>query len=306
MQFPKGKGRSAVIVGVGIVAALFFLAVIIKYTSNSMPIEDTYKNIAGKKELLSQMRIHLHKSVEMEKSAVMAITDAESQEFADQSLVASAAVEHNLKLLRSLIDTVPLQDEKKLVVEFTNCWTELGKLDQIILELAVQNTNLKAASLSQEKGGEAIQRFEQALEDIISSSAGSPDEGKVTGLIYQAMTSGLKMYNLHSPHIAEANDEKMDQIEAKLKKEETEVTKSLDALARIYGEERGEPLLQARKAFSEFMDVTAKVIKLSRQNSNIKSLELSLGRKRKVAAQCDEILATFQEVVQSRTFKATR
>src|SRR5665647_1537870 len=109
MQFPKGKGRSTIFVGVGIVAALFIFAVIAKNSSNSIPMEDTYKNIVEKKELLSQMRIHLHKSVEMEKSAVMALTDEESQEFADQSLVASAAVEHNLKLLRSLIDTVPLQ-----------------------------------------------------------------------------------------------------------------------------------------------------------------------------------------------------
>jgi hypothetical protein len=64
--------------------------------------------------------------------------------------------------------------------------------------------------------------------------------------------------------------------------------------------------LQAKTAFSEFMEVTAEVIKLSRQNSNIKSLELSLGKKRKVTAQCDEILVAFQEAVQSRTFKATR
>ena len=269
MQFPKGKGRSAIIVGVGIIAALFFFAVIAKYSSNSIPIEDTYKNIAGKKELLSQMRIHLHKSVEMEKSAVMAITDAESQEFADQSLVASAAVEHNLKLLRSFIDTVPLQDEKKLVGEFANCWTELGKLDQVILELAVQNTNLKAASLSQEKGGKAIQQFEQALEDIRALSVGSSDEGWVTGRIYQAMTAGLKMYNLHSPHIAEANDEKMDQIEAKMRGEETEVVNSLDALAGIIGEERRDALLQAKTAFSEFLDVTAKVIKLSLEDRKI-------------------------------------
>ena len=306
MQFPNGKGRSTIIVGVGIVAALFILAVIAKIPSNSIPIEDTYKNIVEKKELLSQMRIHLHKSVEMEKSAVMAITDAESQEFADQSLVASAAVEQNLKNLRALIDTVPLQNEKKLVGEFSNCWTELGKLDQVILELAVQNTNLKAASLSQEKGGEAMRRFEQTIEAIRASSAGSPDEGRVTGLVYQAMTAGLKIYTLHSPHIAEASDEKMDQIETRMKAEENEAAKSLDALAGIIGEERRDAVVQAKTAFSEFMDVTAKVIKLSRQNSNIKSLELSLGRKRKVAAQCDEILAAFQEVVQSRTFKATR
>ena len=269
-------------------------------------LEDTYKNIVKKREILSQMRINFLKSVEMEKNAVMAQTDEESQVFADQSLAASAAVEQDLKQLNSLIDAAPMQDERKLVIEFNNCWTELRKLDQVILELAVQNTNLKAASLSREKGAEAMRRFEHALEDVMRSYLGTPNEGRVARLLCHAITSALKIYNLHSFHIAEASDEKMDQIETQMKAEENEALKSLDELAGIVGEKSRHALLQAKTAFSEFMEVTAKVIKLSRQNSNIKSLELSLGRKRKVAAQCDEILVAFQEVVQNRTFKATR
>jgi len=54
------------------------------------------------------------------------------------------------------------------------------------------------------------------------------------------------------------------------------------------------------------MAVTAEVIRLSRENTNVKSFELSLGRKRKIAAQCDEILISLQEAVRSREFKATR
>jgi hypothetical protein len=252
------------------------------------------------------MRVNLLKSIEMEKNAVMALTDEESQLFADQSVAASAVVEQNLKQLNSLIDSDPMQDERNLAIEFNNCWTELRKLDQVILEHAVQNTNLKAASLSREKGAEAMQRFEHALNDVIKSYSGTPNEGRVARLIFHAITAGLKIYNLHSFHIAEAGDEKMDQIETQMETEENEASKSLDELASIVGEKSRHALLQAKTAFSEFMEVTAKVIKLSRQNSNIKSLELSLGKKRKVTAQCDEILVAFQEAVQSRTFKATR
>ena len=73
---------------------------------------------------------------------------------------------------------------------------------------------------------------------------------------------------------------------------------SLAQLSEFTGEESKESLLQAKAAFSDFMNVTATVIKLSRQNSNIKSLEISLGQKRKVTAQCDEVLSAFQEAVQ--------
>ncbi len=307
MQFPKDTNRNAVLWGIGIVVGLLLFAVISKYYISPIHLEDTYKNIMKKNAIVSQMRINLLKSVEMEKNAVMAITDEESQKFADQSLAASAAVEQNLTHLRSLIDAAPLQDEKKLDSEFNTCWTELRKLDQVILELAVQNTNLKAASLSREKGAETIQRFEHALEELMHSYAGTPNEGRITNLSFHAITAGLKIYNLHSSHIAEASDEKMDQIETQIKAEENETTKSLDGLAEIVGEGSKDLLLQAKTAFSEFNDVAVKVIKLSRQNSNIKSLELSLGRKRKIAAQCDEILAAFQETVQKNsTSRATR
>jgi hypothetical protein len=306
VQFPYGKGRIAVLWGIGICVGLLLFTVISNYYNPPMRLEDTYKNIVKKREVLSQMRINLLKSVEMEKNAVMAQTDEESQVFADQSLAASAAVEQDQKQLNSLIDAAPMQEERNLVIEFNNCWTELRKLDQVILKLAVQNTNLKAASLSREKGAEAMRRFEHALEDVMRPYLGAQNEGRVARLLCHAMTSALKIYNLHSFHIAEESDEKMDQIEMQMKAEENEASKSLDELTGIVGEKSRQALLQAKTDFTEFMEVTAKVIKLSRQNSNVKSLELSLGRKRKVAAQCDEILVTFQEAVQNRTFKATR
>ena len=306
MQFPYGKGRSAVLWGIGICVGVLLFTVILNYYYPPNRLEDTYINIVKKREVLSQMRINLLKSVEMEKNAVMAETDEESQVFADKSLAASAAVEQDQKQLNSLIDAAPMQDERNLVIEFNNCWTELRKLDQVILNLAVQNTNLKAASLSREKGAEAMRRFEHALEDVMRPYLRAQNEGRVTRLLYHAMTSALKIYNLHSFHIAEASDEKMDQIEMQMKAEENEASKSLDELTGIVGEKSRQALSQAKTAFTEFMEVTAEVIKLSRQNSNVKSLELSLGKKRKVAAQCDEILVTFQEAVQNRTFKATR
>lgn len=306
MQDPNDTARNAVVWGILAFAALLLFPFISNHYNKPAPLEDTYKNIAEKKELLAQMRIHLLQSVEMEKDAVMAITDEESREFAGQSLIASATVEQNLKRLGALVDAVPLQEEKKLVDEFTTCWTEFGTLDHLILELAVQNTNLHAASLSREKGGAAMEQLEQALAALLQSYAGTADEARITGLVYRAMTAGLKVYNLHSPHIAEASETKMDQIEVQKRAKENETTQALDALAQIVGKDDRETVAQAKTAFSDFMGVTAEVIKLSRQNSNIKSLELSLGKKRKLTAQCDEILAALQETVQRRTFKATR
>lgn len=91
-----------------------------------------------------------------------------------------------------------------------------------------------------------------------------------------------------------------------MKAEEMMVMQSLAGLEEIFGYDPPEAIIQAKTAFAEFLAVTNQVVQLSRLNSNINSLELSLGRKRTVAAQCDDALAALQESVQQKTFKATK
>jgi hypothetical protein len=306
MQFSNKKEQIAFMVGIGIALAIILFAVIAQYHVDSLSKNSPYENTLEKKRILSQMRIDLLKSVEMEKNAVMAHSDQDSMDFANQSRAASANVGQNLNILRSLVAAIPSQDEQRLMNEFTTCWAEFGKLDQEILELAVENTNLKAAALSREKGAEAMRKFEQALEDLLQSSPGTQDESRIAGPVSRALIAGLKLYNLHSPHIAEATDEKMDQIEAQMKTEENKVADSFAALSNLAGAESLEALSKAKTAFTEFAAVTAEVIQLSRKNSNVKSMELSFGKKRRIAAQCDTVLAAFQETVHNKTYKATK
>jgi hypothetical protein len=307
MQLPKHKGFIAVLWGVGFFMGILFFFMISEHYAPTEAINDTYLHVVQKSKVLSQMRINLLKSVEMEKNAVMAQSDQESQKFADQSLAASAAVEQDLQNLLPLIHASSLPDEEQLVMEFNTCWTAFRTLDHDILGLAVQNTNLKAADLSREKGAEAIQRFVADLEEVVRSNLGTLNDDRAVVLpSLQAITAGQQILNLHRFHIAEMSDEKMDHIETQMKVKEKEVLQSLDELASSVGQKSRDDVLQAKAAFSEFMEVTAKVVNLSRQNSNIKSLELSLGRKRVIAAQCEEVLAAFQKAVEDRPFKATK
>jgi hypothetical protein len=307
MQLPQSKGLIAFLWAIGFSMGIVFFFMISKYYAPIEPTRDVYLNVVNKSRILSQMRIHLLHAVEMEKSAVMALTDKESRDFADQSLAASAAVDKDLKSLLPLIDTTSLQDEKKLAAEFSTCWTEFRKLDQIILELAVQNTNLKAAALSREKGAGALQQFAKNLELIAQPQSETTHGNRLTEPSLHAMAAGLHILNLQNSHIAETDSGKMDQIETAMKAEEKEAAKALDELSLLTAASKSQAAVErAKKTFDEFMAVTGQVINLSRQNSNIKSLELSLGKKRLIAAQCEEILAAFQETVQNRPFKASK
>jgi len=307
MQFQQDNEKRTVTWGLAIIVTLFALfSFFASQFRNPAFLGDNYESIVEKKRVLAEMRVQLHKSVEMEKNAVMAPTDEQSRTFADQSRRASAAVEQNLNQLRTLIDTVPLQAEKRLVTEFGHCWTEFVALDQTILDFALQGSNIRATALSTEKGSQLLKHFEQALAGLKSLDAGTAGPSQETLLADRALIAALKLYTLHSPHIAAVSDDKMDALETQMKAEEKEAEQALKKLAGMAGPERQEAVLQAETAFADFVEITATILRLSRQNSNIKSLELSLGKKRMITAQCDDILAAFQEVMQSKTFKATR
>ena len=265
--------------------------------------ENVFSSRVKKEEILSRMRVNLIKSVEMEKNAVMAITDEESKVFADQSLKASDAVEADLRQLDLLAKAGNIAEAANLIPEFRKGWDNLREIDKVLLEFAVQNTNLKAASLSYTKGADSVMRFERAINALSEIFA---EDVRIIKPASHALISVLKISNLQAPHINAAGNEQMDQIESAMKTEAENVKMSLNALSE-FSDERSRALLdEDRAAFAEFLAVNAEIIRLSRQNSNIKSMELSLGRKRKAAAQCEEILSMIQEAVRDRPFKSPR
>jgi hypothetical protein len=98
----------------------------------------------------------------------------------------------------------------------------------------------------------------------------------------------------------------MDKIERRMKSYEESARKALGTLRLIPDLRGNEDLKNVESAYERFMSLTGEVLRLSRMNTNIKSAELSLGKKRLVSSQCQEILATLQETVQAQRFKATR
>ena len=72
--------------------------------------------------------------------------------------------------------------------------------------------------------------------------------------------------------------------------------------------EPGKPFLAAAWAsYKDFQTINTTIVALSRQNSNVRSLTLSLGQKRKTTAECQDRLAVLQETVhKGMTYKATK
>jgi len=289
-----------VIAILGLVAVLIFLGG--RYRDVTVGMDIVPKVMSRKAAALSGIRINLIKSVEAEKSAVMANTDEDSVRFAEESRRAFEDAEKSLLELAELIGAYPSAPEKELLQEFDSSWREFRKIDQQVLEFAVQNTNLKAARLSFGAAATAINEFGQALFELAGDSPG----GRICRLIYDAQTAALKIHVLHAPHIASPDDQEMDGIEAVIRQNDAVVRRSLRDVRLLLPPSKKPSFQRAEAAYDAFMDFTERVLEWSRQNTNVKSFELSLNRKRKITAQCEEILTKLQDAVQSRTFKATR
>jgi len=284
----------------GSVAILFLI--LIYYRNTPVGFQNAPHLMAQKLETLSTLRIHFLKSIEAEKLAVMAETDEESVAYADESKRASEAVGADLKELSRLIGMRPAADESNLFQEFEAAWEQVRKIDAVILDLSVQNTNLKAFRLSFGKGRDAAERFENVLNALTRNVT----DTRLNRAAADALSAELTILALHAPHIVSPDDREMNQIEQVIHAKEEIVRRSLEILARLAPADRQSYVNEAVAADHEFRAVTATVIELSRKNTNVNSLNISLDRKQKVTALCEALLDQLHKAFMTQAFKATR
>ena len=304
----SGKSIGTLVVAAALVAFLVFVAWLLYFKPKMADIffEPVFINDVKKVRLVSEMRVNLNASVEAEKSAVLADTDEASRVYADQAMQLSAAVEDARLELGVLIEAEKMGREVDLFREFSACWERFRQIDQELLPLSVLNTNLKAYELSFDSAQKAIKQLEESLDALMNSGVSNDKSCGIVKLSLRTLTAALKIHALQSPHIAESRQEKMDEIETTIQTQDALVNQSLDALSFLMNP-KSKPLIEAAKAaYAEFWRINTEVMKLSRQNSNVRSLALSLGQKRNVTIQCQDALAALEEAIQSKVYKATR
>jgi hypothetical protein len=62
----------------------------------------------------------------------------------------------------------------------------------------------------------------------------------------------------------------------------------------------------AGAALDRFLSLNTEIVTLSRRNSNVRSLALSLGRKRMIIAECEADLRALEKALGTHAFSATR
>jgi hypothetical protein len=270
---------------VGAAILLLFILVAAHFHKEQNPAEQlAFKARRG--DLVARMRLGLASASEAEKSAVMAITDQDSQTFADQARAATTEVKAG-----------GTQGEKELLAQFSQVFTEFQRIDNDLLSLAVKNTNLKAYSLAFGPAADAIKEMNAALSHLVAANADLPEAKKVMLYAFSAQIAALRIQTLLSPHIAEENDQKMDTLEAQMAKENEQVRKDLDGLAALPKLSGNADLATAASRYARFSKIKTQILALSRENTNVRSLAISLDQKRKVMLLCQDALNALQQAI---------
>lgn len=248
----------------------------------------------------------LHAAVEAEKSAVLASTPDTARPFLDEARQAAGRVEQGRLALALTLERLGRGPETEIFADFSRAWTELLAVHREIMTLAPENTNKLATELSRGSASQAAARLETALEALLDVSADSPQASTLARRSQDLTAACLKILSLQPPHIAEAEDGRMDVMEAEMRARIEKGDRALEFLARSVPPTAQASLALAGAAWKDFLRVNAEILSLSRRNSDVRSLALVLGRGRTLAAQCSASLKALSDKLLERNSKATR
>jgi hypothetical protein len=292
----KPNRENAIWMAAGVVILILLFLVVFHFYQKQNPAEQlAFK--ASRVDLVSRMQLALASASEAEKSAVLAITDRDSQTFAGQARTATTEVEQARRELGELLKTGGTQGEKELFNQFSELFAKFQRIDNDLLDLAVKNTNIKAYSLAFGPAAAALSEMNDALSRLTASNTGSPEEKQVMLLAYGAEISDLCLQTLIPPHIAEEGDQKMDELEALMSKEDKQIRKNLDELTALPKLRQNADLATAVSNYVRFSKIKTRILALSRENTNVKSLSISLNQKRKVMLLCQDTLNELQQAI---------
>ena len=257
------------------------------------------------RSLAADLRVQFNKAADASNRAVMADTDEASIAFAKESETATAVVQHDVTALTPLLNALGFAAEISAFAEFKTHFSEYNKLDRSILALAIENTNLKAQSLSFGPARQAADAFRDALAPL-AASLPAKDRCQVAELVGQAVTAVREIQVLHAPHIAERDDAPMTKMEKEMADLDTAARNALKALDELAAPSAQPSLATAHSELDKFKALTTQILDLSRRNTNVLSLDLSLRQKPALARACDDRLSALQTALANEGSKATR
>jgi len=264
-----------------------------------------FVRLAEARSVATELHLAFSQAASASNRAVMADTDEASVAFAAEAEQAKKAVRSDVDALRPLLHDLGYDEETRALDDFEKRFAEYDALDHSVLELAVENTNLKAQRLAFGPIRDDARAFRTALASV-SKAAKPSARCAIASAVESAELAVADIQVLHAPHIAEADDAAMTRLENEMDALETSARGALGTLSGLVEPASQPDIAAATAALDRFKATHTKLIALSRRNSNVRSEALSLGKMLTLSASCDAGLAALSDALAKRGFRATR
>ena len=257
--------------------------------------------VAQARDRSADLAVQFITAADAANKAIMAETDEASARFVREAEAAKQAVRSDIESLQPVLLDLHYTRESELLRAFAAQFDDYSKLDDQILVLATENTNRKAQRLSFGPGFTEADAFRDAIDALVRASGA--DAWRIRALAATAVAAVREIQALQAPHIAEAGDAAMTEMEKRMAVAEASARSALRELAPLVGAPR---LATANAALDRFMKAHAEITALSRRNTNVRSLALALNEKGKLTASCERSLRELRDALAKRGFTATR
>jgi hypothetical protein len=279
----------------------WLIAIVVLASAGGSCSKPSLEGLLESRRLAADLLLQFTKVVDSGNRAVMSEEDAAASAFAREAEQTTQVVQQDVDALKPILTALAYSNEAQLLQEFEHRFSEYRTLDAQILGLAVENSNLKAQRLSFGPAQQAADAFNEALDPIVRA-APAPWRGAV--LAASAIAAVREIQVLQAPHIAEGDDAAMTRIEARMMASEGVARSAVQALSEVLPPDARSRLTAASAALDRLMSANAEIIGLSRRNSNVRSLALSLGQKRMLTARCDETARSLRDALEQRSISA--
>lgn len=248
-----------------------------------------------KQRLAAQLQQSLLAASDAAGKSLLAPSDTEAAVLAKTVKNDLDAGAEQLASLAKLIEKSQNAKELERLKPVEADYRELTATYAALHELVARNTNVRAVRLSRTEAAGALDRLRRALEPLTDG----PDCQDAAAAL-RAVADAQAILLLHPLHIDESTAAGMDALETVMNGLDAKVRAILAALPASTN------LAEAQSAYDAFWQVHLTIVALSRENTNVAAVALTMGRKQTLQAKTLADLAALAAVIDEKQFTATR
>ncbi len=241
-----------------------------------------------------EMKSTLLLSVRAQRSAVQSTTDKESSEFAAQSRTLANEFLQQLANFKLSGEFSP--EELSDMNQLESTAAKFDELNRQCLDLATQNTNLKATTLAHGEMKNEITALLSTLQTIVASTAAESAASDLYPLVLSTCIDASQLLHGLNEHIdMSSSDPMFATIEASIEARTKELESQVDKVATKLGDTSLGNSLNAR--VRTIISLASEITRLSKIDSNNASASFSIGE---VLQSVDAALALIDRVADAQ------